>query len=267
MNLILRIDESVSCSKTLPNHNQILLYNREVNDIWTCSTQSFSGLGDYSEIKETRVNGRFNSNEEFRIGSLLPLWSPNLYRFLPYYLRSTNQGHRTALLSQEKLYPPHGLFACAHSPTQLNGTPSSTERVPKIKPHLFPHTIESPQPCLQNLELLRYACKMHFVSYHAWKHLIFDWQPAYTTCRLNVSITALTASRAKYRGLAVIKYLINFRRPYSYHISIKWTALESACCSTKYIIVCSVSLSFMRLIVPNHLLLDATEPKNSSNKT
>ena len=118
-------------------------------------------------------------------------------------------------------YPPHGLFAYAHSPTQLNGTPSSTERVPKIKPHLFPHTIKSPQPCLQNPKLLRYACKMHFVSYHAWKHPIFDWQPAYTTRRLNVSITASTASRAKYRGLAAIRCLINTRRPCSYPISIK----------------------------------------------
>ena len=40
---------------------------------------------------------------EFIIGSLLPLWSLNLYTFLPYYLRSTNQGHRTALPLRTKL--------------------------------------------------------------------------------------------------------------------------------------------------------------------
>jgi hypothetical protein len=38
-------------------------------------------------------------------------------------------------------YPPHGLFTYAHSPTQLNGTPSSMECVCKIEPHLFPYTI------------------------------------------------------------------------------------------------------------------------------
>ena len=164
-------------------------------------------------------------------------------------------------------YPPHGLFACAHSLTQLNGTPSSTERVPKIKPHLFPHTIESPQPYLQNPKLLRYACKIHFMSYHAWKHPIFDWQPAYTTRRLNVSITTSTASRARCKGLAAIRCLINTRRLCSYLILIEWTALELARCSTKSIIAYSVSLSSMRLMVPNHLLLDMTRLRNSLNKT
>jgi hypothetical protein len=87
---------------------------------------------------------------------------------------------------------------------------------------------------------------MHFVSYHAWKHPIFDWQPAYITRRLNVSITASTALRARCRGLAVIRCLINTRRPCSYPISIEWTALESARYSTKSITARSVSLSSMR---------------------
>jgi len=30
----------------------------------------------------------------------------------------------------EQIYPPHRLFAYAHSPTQLNGTPGSTEHEP-----------------------------------------------------------------------------------------------------------------------------------------
>ena len=140
------------------------------------------------------------------------------------------------------------------------------EHVPKIKPHLFPHTIESPQPCLQNLKLLRYACKMHFVSYHAWKHPIFNWQPAYTMRRLNVSITASTASRARCRGLAAIRCLINIRRPCSYPISIKWTALESAYCFTKSMIACSVSSNSMRLTALNHLLLDTTRLRDFLNK-
>ena len=165
------------------------------------------------------------------------------------------------------MYPPHGLFAYAHSPTQLNGIPSSTERVPKIKPHLFPHTIKSQQPCLQNPKLLRYACKMHFVSYHAWKHLIFNQQPAYITRRSNVSITALTALRARYRGLVVIRCLINTRRLYSYPILIKQTALELVHCSTKSIIARSISLSSMRLIALNYLLLDATRLRDSLNET
>ena len=50
----------------------------------------FRPRGLQSETKETRVNGHFSSNEEFRIGNLLLLWSLNLYTFLPYYLRSTN---------------------------------------------------------------------------------------------------------------------------------------------------------------------------------
>ena len=165
------------------------------------------------------------------------------------------------------VYPPHGLFACAHSPTQLNRTPSSTEHVPKIKPHLFPHTIESPQPCLQNLKLLRYTYKMHFVNYHVQKHLIFNQQSTYTIRRLNMSITTLTALKAKYRGLAVIKCLINTRRPYFYSILIKWTALESVCCFTKSIIACSVFLSFICLTALNYLLLDITGLKDSLNKT
>ena len=53
---------------------------------------------------------------------------------------------------------------------------------------------------------------MHFMSYHAWKHPIFNWQPAYTTCHLNISITALTALRAKCKDLAVIRGLINLYR-------------------------------------------------------
>jgi len=141
------------------------------------------------------------------------------------------------------------------------------ERVPKIKHYLFPHTIEPPQPCLQNPKLLRYACKMHFVSYYAWKHPIFNWQPAYITRRSNVSITALTASRARCRGLALIRCLINTRRPCSYAISIEWTALELARCSTKSIIARSASLSSMRLTAPNHLLLDVTGLRDSLNKT
>ena len=31
---------------------------------------------------------------------------------------------------KDVIYPSHGLFAYAHSPTQLNGTPSSTEHEP-----------------------------------------------------------------------------------------------------------------------------------------
>ncbi|OCK92148.1 uncharacterized protein K441DRAFT_727127 [Cenococcum geophilum 1.58] len=108
---------------------------------------------------------------------------------------------------------------------------------------------------------------MHFVSYHAWKYPIFDWQPAYITRRLNVSITALTASKVRCRGLAVIRCLINTKRLCSYPISIEWTALESARCSTKSIITRSVSLSSMRLTTPNHLLLDATRLRDSLNKT
>ena len=164
-------------------------------------------------------------------------------------------------------YPPYRLFAYAYSPTQLNGTPSLTERVPKIKPHLFPYTIELPQPCLQNPKLLRYACKMHFVSYYAQKHPIFNQQPTYTTCRLNVSITALIALRVRYRGLAVIRCLINTRRLYSYPILIKQTALELARYSTKSIITRSVSLSSMRLTALNHLLLNVTRLRDSLNKT
>jgi len=50
--------------------------------------------------------------------------------------------------SNSLLYPPHGLFAYAYSPMQLNGIPSLTEHVPKTKPYLFPYTIKSPQLCL-----------------------------------------------------------------------------------------------------------------------
>ena len=81
-----------------------------------------------------------------------------------------------------------------------------------------------------------------------------------------MSIAALIALKVKYKGLAVIKCLINTRRPCSYSISIKWTALESARCSTKSIIACSVSLSSMRLTALNYLLLDAIGPRDSSNK-
>ena len=63
-------------------------------------------------------------------------------------------------------YPPHGLFAYAYSPTQLNGTPGLTERLREIEPYLFPYIIQSPQLYLWNLKLLRYVCKMYFVSYY-----------------------------------------------------------------------------------------------------
>jgi heme/copper-type cytochrome/quinol oxidase subunit 1 len=82
-----------------------------------------------------------------------------------------------------------------------------------------------------------------------------------------MSITASTASRVKYKGLAVIKCLINTRRLYSYPILIKWTALELVCCFTKSIIACSVSLNFIYLIVLNYLLLDTTGLRDSLNKT
>ena len=141
------------------------------------------------------------------------------------------------------------------------------ERVPKIKPYLVPYTIKPPQPCLQKPKLLRYACKMHFVSYYAWKHLIINQQPAYITRRLNVSITMLMALRARCRGLAVIRCLINTRRLCSYPISIGWTALELARCSTKSIIAHSVSLSFMRLMALNYLLLDVTRLRDFLNET
>jgi len=169
--------------------------------------------------------------------------------------------------TRHRLSVPRTIRLRLYSPTQLNGTPSSTERLRKIEPHPFPYTIWSPQPCLQNLKLLRYACKMHFVSYHAWKHPIFNWQPAYTTRRSNASTIALTASRARYRGLAVIRSLINTRRLCSYAISIEWTVLESAHCSTKSTITRSVSWSSTHLTAPNHLLLDATGLRDSLNET
>ena len=100
-----------------------------------------------------------------------------------------------------------------------------------------------------------------------WKHLIFNQQPAYITRRSNVSITALTALRARCRGLVVIKCLINTRRLCSYPILIKQTALELARYSTKSILTHSVSLSSMCLIVLNYLLLDATRLRDFLNKT
>jgi hypothetical protein len=75
---------------------------------------------------------------------------------------------------------------------------------------------------------------------------------------LNMSITVTIASRARYRGLVVIKCLINTRRPYSYPILIKWTTLELGRCFTKSIITYSVFSNSMHLIVPNYLLLDVT---------
>jgi hypothetical protein len=82
-----------------------------------------------------------------------------------------------------------------------------------------------------------------------------------------MSITILIVLKAKCRGLALIKCLINIKRLYSYPILIKWTALKSVCYFTKSIITCSVSLDFIYLIVLNHLLLDMTKLKDSSNKT
>ena len=69
----------------------------------------------------------------------------NIYiQLLEGYHQYQKDGVAVIGLLLKALYPPHGLFACAYSPTQLNGTPSLMERVPKIKPYLFPYTIELP---------------------------------------------------------------------------------------------------------------------------